>query len=147
MDSLNWQHHCCGYKRVLCIGLKIFSASSHYQVVAVLLRDGTTTLAENDLVHPDVDYPDLSALLQYYYQDIDCGQPRAEPVAYIAAEFDASLFPSNGDFVVGDDQQPNDRDAYRNGPLCYGTLYGFFLRVYITQVYKSNTAVNNYCVW
>lgn len=111
-----------------------FSPFSHYQVVAVLLRDGTTSLDENGLIHPDIDYPDLSTLLQYYYQDIKCNQPRSKPVAYVAAEFDSSLFPSNGFYVVGDDQQPNDRAAYRNGPLCYGTVYGFFLRVYITQV-------------
>ena len=111
-----------------------FLPVSHYQVVAIHLRDGTTTLAENNLAHPDINYPDFISLMQFLYESVDCNQPNTAPMAYIAAEFDSLLFPSNGVFVVGDEQQPNDRAAYRNGPLCYGTTYSFFLRVYITQV-------------
>lgn len=103
-------------------------------MTVVLLRDDTTTLDENGLIHPDVDYPNIGSLQEFFYQDINCDQPRTDPMAYIAAEFDASLYPGDGFFIVGDDQQPNDQDAYKNGPLCYGTSYSFFLRIYITQV-------------
>ncbi len=108
------------------------TSSSHYQVVAVLLRTGTTAEG-NGLSDPDTDYPNLNSLEKFSYSDsAGCPNPGlADQIAYIAAEFSEALFPENNRYVVGDPTQPNDVDDYVNGPLCYGATYTFFLRAYV----------------
>ena len=98
---------------------------SHYQVIAVLIEAGTNV---GDLQPPNVLFPDVDSL--GIYSDINCDNPGSLPSAYITSEFDANLFPSNGKFIVGGSNQPNDRPDITNGLLCYAKTYTFFIRVY-----------------
>lgn len=87
---------------------------------------------------PDVVFPSLDSFLSY--NEVD--SIKLETVAYIAAEFSAEKFPSNSQFIVGDQNQPNDQpDKYTNGPLREGSSYTFFIRVY-----PELTTVSNVCM-
>ena len=115
---------------ILCIWIVfIFSftfSCSHYHVVAILLREDSVSAPSTP---PDIKYPSLSSFSTYTAaQDTYDG---SADIAYIAAEFSDSLFPSNGDYIIGEETEPNDRSStYTNGQLRYGTPYTFFLRAY-----------------
>ena len=95
---------------------------SHYQIAVVFLPDGTLPARS-----PDVAFPSLDSFKSY--DEVDA--TGSETVAYIAAEFSVEKFPPNSQFVIGDNNQPNDQsDKYTNGPLQGGSSYTFFLRVY-----------------
>ncbi len=118
------------------------SLSSHYHVVVVLLRTGTTP-DDNGLSNPDTNYPTLNNLTQFsYFDTADCVVPLlTEQEAYIAAEFGDDDFPDNNVYIVGDPTQPNDND-YVNGPLCYGATYTFFLRAYVQRSVSRKRQTN-----
>ena len=91
--------------------------------------EGVSTLTGD----PDVDYPTFESLQVFSYSNISsCSNTDpSEPMAYIAAEFSDDLFPDNGLYTVGDEDEPNDReDDYTNGRLCPSATYTFFLRTY-----------------
>eukprot|EP00118_Oscarella_pearsei_P019108 m.200309 g.200309 ORF g.200309 m.200309 type:complete len:165 (+) comp39588_c0_seq14:1703-2197(+) len=50
---------------------------------------------------------------------------------YNAAEFSATLFPSDGYFIVGGQNQPGDRLQYTNGPVEANAFYTAFLRAFL----------------
>ena len=109
---------------------------SHYHVVVVLLRSGTS-LTDNGLSRPDTNYPTFRSLTSNDQDPATCPNPiLGSPLVYIAAEFGDDLFPTDGQFTVGDPTAPNDQmDDYKNDPLCYSSTYSFFLRAYpITEV-------------
>ena len=76
---------------------------------------------------PDVAFPESSLLTYHEVQNI-----KSRAVAYIAAEFSDTDFPTNGQFVIGSlNRQPNDySDEYINGDLTAGEYYTFFLRAF-----------------
>ena len=75
---------------------------------------------------PDVLFPHLNSFLTY-----DEVQRNRSRTAYITAEFSEALFPTNGQFVIGGSNQPNDQpNMYTNVPLQTGKSYSFFLRAY-----------------
>ena len=85
---------------------------------------------------PDVAFPSLDSFKSYD----EVNSISSEIVAYIAAEFSAEKFPPNNQFIIGDNNQPNDQpEKYTNGPLHGGSSYTFFLRVYtkLTTVSKA----------
>lgn len=91
-------------------------------------------------LQPDVLFPHANSFLSYTEVD----RISSRPVAYIATEFAASLFPSNGQFVIGDRQQPNDMASlYTNAPLLAGSNYSFFLRAFPIDCIVSGIAM--YC--
>ena len=109
---------------------------SHYHIVVVLLRSGTS-LTDNGLDDPNADYPTFRSLTSDDQDPATCPNPiLRSPLVYIAAEFGDDLFPTDGQFTVGDPTEPNDQmDDYKNDPLCYSSTYSFFLRAYpITEV-------------
>ena len=100
----------------------IYFSCSHYQIAVVYLPDGV--LPEQ---LPDVLFPQLNSFLTY--DQVQRNTSRV--VAYIAAEFSEALFPANGQFVIGDRNQPKDQPSmYTNAPLQTGKNYTFFLRIY-----------------
>ena len=95
--------------------------------MAILLQGNSTTAG---LSRPDSDYTTLESLQEFSYSNIQCDNPNG-PNIYIAAEFSDGDFPSNDLYVIGDENQPNDRrENYSNGVLCSSQAYVFFLRVY-----------------
>ena len=75
---------------------------------------------------PDAAFPQSILLTYSEVQNIN-----SRAVAYIASEFSDKEFPANGQFVIGDRNQPNnDSSQYTNGPLRGGEYYTFFLRAY-----------------
>ena len=78
------------------------------------------------LLPADALFPNIDSFMTYADSKTYKGP---NPVAYITAEFDDKLFPSDSVFTVGVDGQPNDRQ-YENGPLPHGTTFAFFLRAY-----------------
>lgn len=110
----------------LCSFFLHFFFCSHYHVVAILLREDSVSAPSTP---PDIKYPSLSSFSTYTAaQDTYDG---SADIAYIAAEFSDSLFPSNGYYIIGEETEPNDRSStYTNGQLRYGTPYTFFLRAY-----------------
>ena len=108
---------------------------SHYQVFVVLLPEGFDV---NSLSPPNEQFPNINILTDVYQLTL-CDEKPTTPKAYITAEFDDSLFPSNKLFIVGQEsptnQAPNDRpDTYTNGELCYSGKFTFFTRAYIDTV-------------
>ena len=96
---------------------------SHYQVAVVLLPNATLPTQE-----PSVAFPDMDSFLDYS----EVQSVTSRPVAYIASEFSEEEFPTDGQFVIGDSNQPNDQKGlYTNGPLLIGANYTFFLRAYL----------------
>ena len=103
-----------------------YSSSSHYHVVAVILRSGAVSPPSNP---PDVQFPSLASLSTYSTAQDNYDGSR--DIGYVVAEFADALFPSDGYYIIGDETQPNDRSGrYTNGKLRYGTPYTFFLRAY-----------------
>ena len=96
---------------------------SHHQVVVVLLPEDFSPAS---LLPADALFPNIDTFMTYADSKTYKGP---NPVAYITAEFDDKLFPSDSVFTVGVDGQPNDRQ-YENGPLPHGTTFAFFLRTY-----------------
>ena len=97
------------------------SMHSHYQLVVVHLP--TPRLPSQS---PDVAFPKSSLLTHHEVQNT-----KSRAVAYIAAEFSDTNFPTNGQFVIGSLDQPNDySDKYTNGALTAGEYYTFFLRAF-----------------
>jgi netrin-G3 ligand len=95
---------------------------SHYHIVAVILDDSTGSLPPDS---PDVQFSSINSFISYE----DALTTEQVNVAYITAEFGESLFPSDNTYIIGDPNQPNDRQ-YTNQPLRYGTKFTFFLRAY-----------------
>ena len=95
---------------------------SHYQIAVVFLPNGRLPAQA-----PSDAFPHQNSFLTYSeVQGIN-----SRPVAYIASEFSDEEFPTNGQFVIGDRNQPNDYpNLYTNGPLKGGDYYTFFLRAY-----------------
>ena len=58
----------------------------------------------------------------------------SSPIVYIAAEFDEDLFftgtETEKNYVLGDPNQPNDREQYYNGPLQPATQYTYFVKCF-----------------
>ena len=76
---------------------------------------------------PDDLFPDHNSFINY----TEANRITSRPVAYIAAEFAASLFPTDGWYIIGNESQPNDRKyLYTNAPLEYGKTYTCFIRAY-----------------
>ncbi|CAI8026225.1 Receptor-type tyrosine-protein phosphatase delta [Geodia barretti] len=100
---------------------------SHYHAVAVLVSQDSAS--DGSLGDPDTDFNSFDSIDSVY-------SPACEKVsqttAYIAAEFGSDEFQgSTLEFTFGKEEDTvNDRERYTNGPLCYSTSYGFFLRVY-----------------
>ena len=100
---------------------------SHYHAVAVLVAQDSAS--DGSLGDPDADFNSFDSIDSVY-------SPACEKVsqttAYIAAEFGSDEFQgSTLEFTFGKEEDTvNDRERYTNGPLCYSTSYGFFLRVY-----------------
>ena len=83
---------------------------------------------------PDELFPRLSSFLTA----AEVQTITSSPVAYIAAEFSDSLFPFNGQYVIGDSLQPNDRQSlYSNVALDPQKTYTFFVRAYFANVSQS----------
>lgn len=95
---------------------------SHYQIAVVKLpTDSLPTRSPDDL------FPDQNSFINY----TEANRITSRPVAYIAAEFAASLFPPDGRYIIGEDSQPNDRKRlYTNALLEVGKMYTCFLRAY-----------------
>ena len=78
--------------------------------------------------------------LQHYITAAEVQTITSSPVAYIAAEFSDSLFPFNGQYVIGDSSQPNNRQSralYTNVALDPQKTYTFFVRAYFANVSQS----------
>ena len=107
--------------------LVILTLYSHYQIAVVALP--SDRLPTQD---PDELFPRLSSFLM----TAEAQSNTSRPTAYIAAEFSNSLFPSNGQFVIGDTSQPNDRPLlYSNPALDPNKIYyTFFVRAYFSNV-------------
>ena len=95
-----------------------FTLHSHYQLIVVNLP--TATLPSQS---PDVAFPETNLLT---YQEVHYIKSRA--VAYIAAEFSDTNFPSNGQFTIGGHGQTSDYP--NNRALTPGEYYSFFLRAF-----------------
>ena len=112
-------------------------------MVAILLREDSVSAPSTP---PDIKYPSLSSFSTYTAaQDTYDG---SADIAYIAAEFSDSLFPSNGYYIIGEETEPNDRSStYTNGQLRYGTPYTFFLRAYPYLVSSCMHYCTSACVY
>ena len=78
--------------------------------------------------HPDIQFPDINEMA---YDETFCDREFTSSLAYVTAEFARDLLPSNGEFIIGLSDQPNDRPSiYTNELLCYSKSYVFFLRAY-----------------
>ena len=97
---------------------------SHYQVAVVILPAGTDI---NDLPDPDIEFPNINGQA---YDPSFCDRGFREPSVYVTAEFGRDALPSNGEFVIGKEGEPNDVSLYTNGLLCFAKSYTFFLRAY-----------------
>ena len=108
-------------------------------IVVLLPRD----VGLDDLSDPDVQFPTIDSLRTY--DDIDCGNPGTNAIAYITSEFDDNFFGTADtlDFTVGDSDSPNDRqNQYTNGLLCFATSYTFFVRAYTEAVSRLILTLN-----
>ena len=91
----------------------------------MLLPEG---VSHTSLQPADILFPSIDSFLSY--DDVD-GYSGPDPVAYITAEFADDLFPPDNTFVIGGDDQPNDRaESYSNGLFHNGFSFAFFLRTY-----------------
>ena len=102
----------------------------------------------NSLSPPNEQFPNINILTDVYQLTL-CDEKPTTPKAYITAEFDDSLFPSNKLFIVGQEtptnQAPNDRpDTYTNGELCYSGKFTFFTRAYIDTV-SCSQKLESFC--
>ena len=97
---------------------------SHYHAVAVIVAMSDVSLSQ-----PDTDFNSFDSINEVYSPACERVQ---QNTAYIVAEFGSDEFQGdNLEFTFGREQDtPNDRSTYTNGPLCYSTNYAFFLRVY-----------------
>ena len=99
-------------------------------MVLLLPEDQTA----NNLQPPDVLYKSINDLGKYNTRL--CNEKPSTPVAYITAEFGQDLLPADRRFIVGAEEDdgknsPNDRtETYKNGPLCHGATYTYFIRAY-----------------
>ena len=108
--------------------LVAFVECSHYQVIVLQLIQTETEKAMG--VPPPLPDKPSSSYSQNDLSTYDEAQRAATPMPYIAAEFDYGLFPKNSYFTVGNSDQPNDNNAYRNGPVSNGGFYTVFLRAF-----------------
>ena len=102
-----------------------------------------STVSLTDLREPDIQFPSINSFGTY--DDIDCGNPGTNAIAYITSEFDDNFFGTGNtlDFTVGDSDSPNDRqNQYTNGLLCFSTSYTFFVRAYTEVVSRLILALN-----
>lgn len=98
---------------------------SHYQVAVVILPRDTGISSLGD---PDTQFSNIN---QVAYDETFCSREFTSPFVYVTAEFARDLLPSSGQYVIGQESQPNDRrNLYTNGFLCFSKSYTFFLRAY-----------------
>ena len=105
--------------------LHVIFSYSHYQVAVVILPKATDI---SSLVSPDTEFQNINGV---DYDETFCDRDFSTPFVYVTAEFARDLLPSDGQFIVGLEDQPNDRPSiYTNGLLCFSKSYTFFLRAY-----------------
>ena len=90
-------------------------------MVVVLLPNGQIPDESPDSLFSDIDSFHTSQ------QIIDSDGESV--MGYIAGEFEASLFPDNNRYTIGEYSELDD-GGYENGPLRYGSSFTFFLRSY-----------------
>ena len=79
------------------------------------------------LQNPDDQFPNINGQA---YDATFCDRAFDSPFVYVTAEFAADDLPSDRQFVIGKEGEPNDVQLYTNGLLCFAKRYTFFLRAY-----------------